>query len=229
MQLIVNSLQLGVQKIRVLYVEDDPSLNKYIGHFLREDSRLELVASVTQISLKECETWAPLVDVAIIDQSLGRTHLNGTQIGLALRDFNPDIGIVIFSQHTLSHIFNNLPEKEKMGWSLIQKTGDLELEELVEASIMSARGYSVRKTVPSPGQDSVHSQNALSARQIRILDMAAIGLSNKAIAEQIGITEVSVRKDLSNSYSALGIPPSPDTDLRTSAILRRLLEVNEQS
>ena len=54
-------------------------------------------------------------DAALIDLDLGPQSLNGIEIGLILKEKNPDIGIVIFTQHVVPDFMDNLPDRYNMG------------------------------------------------------------------------------------------------------------------
>ena len=206
----------------MIYFEDDPALNGFIAKILEKDDRLTLVASIQESSPDNYEALATSADVAIIDLSMGNGKVNGIQIGLGLRRFNANLGIVIFSQHHISNIFEEIPEAERMGWSLVQKHADISIEDLIESTLLSARGFSVQKVHESSMHESSQKRILLTPRQITILDLASTGLSNKSISSEIGISEVSVRKDLSASYGLLGLNDSEGVDLRTMAVLRIL-------
>ena len=211
-----------MRKTRVIYFEDDPALNGFIAKILEKDDRLTLVASIQESPPDNYEALATSADVAIIDLSMGTGKVNGIQIGLGLRRYNSNLGIVIFSQHHISNIFEEIPEAERMGWSVVQKHADISIEDLIESTLLSARGFSVQKVHESSMHESSQKRILLTPRQITILDLASTGLSNKAISSEIGISEVSVRKDLSASYGLLGLNDSEGVDLRTMAILRIL-------
>ena len=211
-----------MRKTRVIYFEDDPALNGFIAKILGKDERLSLVASLQESSPDTYEALATSADVAIIDLSMGTGKVNGIQIGLGLRRYNSNLGIVIFSQHHISNIFEEIPEAERMGWSVVQKHADISIEDLIESTLLSGRGFSVQKIHETSARENSQKRILLTPRQITILDLASTGLSNKSISEEIGISEVSVRKDLSASYGLLGLNDSDGVDLRTMAILRIL-------
>jgi DNA-binding NarL/FixJ family response regulator len=62
----------------------------------------------------------------------------------------------------------------------------------------------------------------LSPRQREIMALAAAGLDARAIAEQVHLTHVSVRRELSRAYKILVPDASAGTDLRTAAVLEYL-------
>lgn len=48
-------------------------------------------------------------DVALLDLALGRDTLTGMDLGMAMRNPNPNIGIVIHSQHPMKNVSKQVP------------------------------------------------------------------------------------------------------------------------
>ena len=61
-----------------------------------------------------------------------------------------------------------------------------------------------------------------SPRQREIMALAATGLDARAIADQVHLTHVSVRRELSRAYKILVPAAGAGTDLRTAAVLEYL-------
>lgn len=211
---------------RVLYVENDPTLRGIVGSMLRSSRELEVVASCADATEALAQVDPGILDVALLDLALGNHSLNGTELGLVLRERNPNIGIVIFTQHVVPDFVASLPEEIQWGWSFIEKRGDLDLDSLVDVLRSTARGLNVL----DPGIQRARDQappsviDRLTARQREILALAATGLDATAIASQLNLASVTVRQDLSKAYAILVPNPAPGTDLRTSAVLRYLRE-----
>ena len=211
---------------RVLYVENDPALRGIVAAMLRSSSALEVVAACSDATEALAQVDAETLDVALLDLALGKHSLNGTELGLVLRERNPNVGIVIFTQHVVPDFVASLPEDIQWGWSFLEKRGDLDIESLVDVLRSTARGLNVldpgiqrarEKAPPSVIDD-------LTARQREILALASTGLDATAIASQLNLAAITVRQDLSKAYAVLVPDPPPGTDLRTSAVLRYLRE-----
>lgn len=211
---------------RVLYVENDPTLRGIVAAMLRSSPALEVVADCADATEALAQVDAGALDVALLDLALGKNSLNGTELGLVLRERNPNVGIVIFTQHVVPDFVASLPEDIQWGWSFLEKRGDLDIEALVDVLRSTARGLNVldpgiqraREKAPSSVIDK------LTARQREILALASTGMDATAIASQLNLAPVTVRQDLSKAYAVLVPDPPPGTDLRTSAVLRYLRE-----
>ncbi len=211
---------------RVLYVENDPALRGIVAAMLRSSPALEVVAACSDATEALVQVEAETLDVALLDLALGKHSLNGTELGLVLRERNPNVGIVIFTQHVVPDFVASLPEDIQWGWSFIEKRGDLDLDSLVDVLRSTARGLNVL----DPGIQRAREKappsviDKLTARQREILALAATGLDATAIAGELKLAAITVRQDLSKAYAILVPDPPPGTDLRTSAVLRYLRE-----
>lgn len=211
---------------RVVYVENDPALRGIIGGILAAREELDLVGSFSSSEEALSSFNAMGADVALLDLELGDESLSGTELGLILRERNPNIGVLILSQHVVPDFLTGLPQDIQWGWSFMEKRGDLGIDRLVEVLRSTARGLNVldpavQRSRQSAGPSPIE---ALTTRQREILALAATGMDATAIAAELNLAAGSVRQELSRAYTVLVPDPKPGTDLRTSAVLRYLRE-----
>lgn len=211
---------------RVLYVENDPALRGILARGLAQCPELELVAAVGSADEALAQAHRAHVDVALLDLALGSGSMNGMELGVALRSVIDDVGIVIYSQHTMSDFADSLPEQMRWGWSVLQKRSDIDLDTLVGLLRSTAQGHStVDDSIVAAREASARSPiELLSARQREIMAIAATGVDATAIADELGLAPITVREHLSRAYQVLVPDPKPGTDLRTTAVLRYLRE-----
>lgn len=208
--------------ISVIYVENDPALRGLITSVLRQNSAIS--------DVYDFETGEEAIEfsanvrarVALVDISLGSQVMDGVAVGTQLRRLDSEIGIVLFTQHTLESISSLVDLEKREAWSYFQKRADSDMDQLVEVLRVTSLGRSV--IVGTGGQsvsmDKDAKQAELSSRQHLALSMLATGIEPKSIAEKLNISFDSVRKDLSNAYSILVPDPEPGMDLRVTSILR---------
>jgi DNA-binding NarL/FixJ family response regulator len=206
----------------VLYVENDPALRGLISSVLRQNPAISDVYDFGTGEEAIAFDLNVRAKVALIDISLGSQVLDGVAVGTQLRRQNEEIGIVLFTQHSLEGISSLVNLEKREAWSYFQKRADSDLDHLVEVLRVTALGRSV---IVGNGEESTASNNRsnpieLSSRQHLALSMLATGIEPKAIAEKLDISFDSVRKDLSNAYSILVPDPEPGMDLRVTSILR---------
>lgn len=209
----------AAKHLRVLYAEDDPVLRDLFAVKL---GRLDIVRSVVPCANARDAVNAMRgseIDIAVLDLNLGEGQINGIDLGLALRAIRADLPIVVFSQHAVPRIENVLPARERSGWAFVQKKGNLDIVRFAEVIDEVVRGQG-SKPAPAEGDEGAGTPlDRLSRRQRQVMALAAAGYDAKAIAEQLSLAHVSVRRELSHAYRVLVPDPQPGTDLRTVAVL----------
>jgi two-component system response regulator DesR len=214
-----------MRKTRVIYVENDPALRGILSLQLEQNPEIELVGSFSSSAeaLGKCDLKN--VDAALLDLALGNESLNGTELAMLMREQNPHIGIVIYSQHNAPDYLNSLSDLVRWGWSYVEKRGDGKIDNLVEVLISTSNGRSTID-VSHPEQAAEESLiSQLTLRQRQIMSLAATGLDANAIARELQLAAITIRQELSRCYAILIPNPSEGTDLRTSAVLKYLREV----
>jgi two-component system response regulator DesR len=209
---------------RVLYVENDSALRRILGEMLSKSKELELLGSYAKSDDVLNRTLVRKADVALIDFSLDQNGLNGIELGIALRNINEYIGIVIYSQYSVSQMVSRVPMSMRSGWSFFDKSAEMDLEDYVNIVKLTASGKGNWEQVAdgeaedSEIQSSIYFQ--LSPRQRSIMTLSAQGKSAQDIAEQLDLSYSYVRKELSRSYAVLLPDSKPSDDLKTAAVLR---------
>ena len=206
--------------IRVAIVEDHVLYRDLLESSLKSAPGIELVASVSGSTEAKKLIVAGSVDVAILDIELADG--NGIGLGVTLRRNDPNLGILLLSGRDMIELLLGLPEDQRHGWSYLSKSSSTSLETLLDVIRDTAAGKSVidpaliDRSRARPGTPV----GSLARRQFEILRMVARGLSNQAIADEIGIASNSVVNHLSSIYSALGI--AEGSNARVSAVLEFL-------
>ena len=209
---------------RVIYVENDPALRGIMTSML--DSAPELDVMLSTGSPTEALAFVPPTpaDVALIDLALGVDEMNGIDLGIALRQKNPDIGIVIHSQYPLDFTIERVPEELRMGWSTLQKSGQMEVADLVNLLKTTAMGIaSMHHDVALNPDESEYEESRrlarLSSRQRSIMGLTANGFTPQQVAEQLSLSHEVVRQDLVRVYKVLVPEQASGKDRRTQAVL----------
>lgn len=163
-------------------------------------------------------------DVALLDLALGTGEMNGVDLGIALRELNSELGIVIHSQYPLDFATERVPKDVLIGWSTMPKTGDIRIEDVARLLRSTASGLSnvaplqAATRQEDDAADDIARINRLSSRQRLALSMVSTGMSAPQIADQLGVSQEAVRQDLSRAYRIL-VPDSTAGDRRTEAVL----------
>lgn len=210
-----------VRATRVIYVENDPALRGIMTQLLESRPEIEVVVATGFAHEVLDERLASRADVALLDLALGSTQMNGIDLGLALRNLNDNIGVVIHSQYRLDTVARSVPADALFGWAILPKTGDMAIDDVVRVLRETALGLS---TVDAPEVDGVFENplESLSTRQRAIMGMAAAGVKTPEIARRLRVSHDAIRQDLSRTYKILVPDADPTDDLRTRAILAYL-------
>ena len=215
---------LDVRPTRLLYVENDSALRRILGEMLGKSKELEILGTYAKSDDVLNRTLVRKADVALIDFSLDQNGLNGIELGIALRNINEYIGIVIYSQYSVSQMVSRVPMSMRNGWSFFDKSAEMDLEDYVNIVKLTASGKGNWEQVAdgevenSEVQSSIYFQ--LSPRQRSIMTLSAQGKSAQDIAEQLDLSYSYVRKELSRSYAILLPESKASDDLKTAAVLR---------
>lgn len=213
-----------VRASRVIYVENDPALLGIMTTSLALYAELEILGSYSAASDALDRAVVERADVALLDLDLGPTNLNGIELGIAMRNINDDIGLVIYSQYPMVDLARRVPKAMREGWSFVAKSPTMDLDAVVHTLVTTARGMS--NGFLDPGAASSISRepslNQLTPRQRVIMGLMSSGVSTRSIAEQVGCTYEALRQELSVCYRVLVPDVSVDEDRRVKAILAYL-------
>lgn len=213
-----------VRPSRVIYVENDPALRGIMTQMLSAQEELDVILSSGSPREVLASVEVQRADVALLDLALGAGEMNGVELGIALRELNSELGIVIHSQYPLDFATERVPRDVLIGWSTMPKTGDLRIEDVTRLLRSTATGLSNVALAEGEGQQSTRQDadtakiKRLSARQRLAMSLVRTGMSAPQIAEQLGLTQEAVRQDLSRAYRIL-VPNSTAGDRRTEAVL----------
>ncbi len=216
-----------VRATRVIYVENDPALLGIIRNLLEQHIGIEVVCACTTAAEALASPAVETADVALLDLGLGADSLNGIDLGIALRERNREIGIVIHSQHEVGHVLPLLPAGDDMAWSYVAKTGSMRISDVVDVLRSTAAGRSTGTDADVTVQRK--SLADLSDRQRAVMALAADGLAAPEIARRLGTTHEGVRQDLSRAYRILVPEVADGDDRRTRAVVAYLRLVRQDT
>ncbi len=214
-----------MDKLRLLIVDDHPTFSKGLCQQLDDEEDLECVgiAADGAAAISLAKRLKP--DVALMDISMPK--LNGTQAAKEIRKYCPNTAIIMLSAFDYEAFILASLRAGAKGYLL--KTASL--DKIVSAIRLVHRGESVldlkatEKIVhylQPKGLDETGHNNMrfgmLQPRELEILNLAAKGMSNKEIANDLVISERTVQTHLVNIFRKLG------ANSRTQAVLYALRE-----
>jgi len=208
-----------VRPTRVIYVENDPALCGIMATLLGQRPELEILLACSSPAEALASPAVARADVALVDLALGPGAMNGVDLGLALRELNPDIGIVLHSQYPLDFATDRVPPDQLFGWSTMKKSADIDLDAVVTLLRETARGMGIREDAEAGAPGTGTALDRLSARQRAIMAMVATGLSARQVSERLGDSQEAVRQELARVYRVLVPEGAEGEDRRTQAVL----------
>ena len=213
--------------MRVVLADDSLLLREGLARLLNE-AGFEVVgqASTGEGLIDQVDATQP--DVAIVDIRMPPTHTDeGLRAAHEIRARHPDVAILVLSQFVRPNYALELLSEGTEGIGYVLKDRVSDLEELTSSVRRVSEGGSVLDPLvvqqlvsrPRSGPDPL---DDLTGREREVLELMAEGRSNKAIGQQLFITEHTVEKHVKNILGKLRIPTSADDHRRVLAVLTYL-------
>jgi DNA-binding NarL/FixJ family response regulator len=212
--------------VRVV-VADDVMLTREGIVRLLEDAGVDVVAQAadSESLLREVRLKRP--DAAIVDIRMPPTHTDeGVVAAQRIRADHPEVGVLVLSQYVEPSYAMRLLEEhpERVGFLLKQLIFDVAV--LVDA----LRRIEDGETVVDPtivarllGRRRREDPLAeLTAREREVLGLVAEGLSNRAIASRLFVTERTVEAHVKQVFLKLALDLNPESHRRVLAVLAYL-------
>ena len=166
-------------------------------------------------------------DAAIVDIRMPPTHTDeGLVATQRIRSEHPEIGVLLLSQYVEPSYAMRLLEQhpERVGYLLKQRVFDVAI--LVDALRRIDEGESViDPTIVSRllGRERREDPlEELTEREREVLGLVAEGLSNRAIASRLFVTQRTVESHVTEIFLKLDLDVNPDSHRRVLAVLTYL-------
>ena len=212
--------------MRVVVAEDVMLTREGITRLLT-DSGIDVVgeAGDTAALLRAVRAMRP--DAAIVDIRMPPTHTDeGLVAAQQIRAEQPSVSVLILSQYIEPHYAMRLLEDhpERVGYLLKERVFDV--ANLIDALRRLADGETVvdptiiaRLFARKRGADPL---GQLTGREREVLALVAEGLSNRAIAGRLFVTERTVEAHVKQIFQKLGLNADPGSHRRVLAVLAYL-------
>ncbi len=192
--------------IRLVLVSEDGLYRELLSGALARLPELEVVGALA--GGREAMAAAPGLapDVAVVDTPPG-DPLAGAQLGMALRQRRPGIGIVLLGDHPHGSGMAALSAQDVPGWAYLVK-GSVQDIHTVHRAIVGAAEHLVlidADVLPRLAHRSPGPIQRLSRREQELLAMIALGLSNTSIARRFRLAEKTVENMVSMLYQQLDL------------------------
>jgi DNA-binding NarL/FixJ family response regulator len=212
--------------VRVVVADDVMLTREGIVRLLRE-AEIDVVAEAENAVdlLRHVALARP--DAAIVDIRMPPTQTDeGLVAAQQIRSEHPEVGVLVLSQYVEPSYAMRLLEEhpERVGYLLKERVFDVAIlidalrriadgETVVDPTIVSRLFGRGRRDDPLEG---------LTAREREVLGLVAEGLSNKAIAARLFVTERTVEAHVKQVFLKLRLATSAESHRRVLAVLAYL-------
>jgi two-component system, NarL family, response regulator len=184
--------------IRILTVDDHPLLREGIAALVNAESDMKLVAEASngEEAIEQFRLHRP--DVTLMD--LQMPALNGIEAVIRIRAEFPDARIIVLTTYTGDV---QALRALKAGARAFILKGHVHRELLEAIRAVHAGKKRIPPEVAAELADHA-AESELSSREIEVLRLIASGNANKLIADQLSISEETVKSHVTNILSKLG-------------------------
>jgi DNA-binding NarL/FixJ family response regulator len=212
--------------VRVVIADDTMLIRQGITTVLT-DAGIDVVAAVGDPESLVREVALNRPDAAVVDIRMPPTHTDeGIRATASLRKAHPDLGVLLLSAYVDPEYAVRLFEDHPggIGYLLKDRVSDGVL--LVDALNRLCEGETVvDPTIVSRVFDRrrrVDPLAVLSYREREVLALLTEGLSNRALAARLFVTERTVEAHITSIFGKLGLVDEPGVHRRVLAVLTYL-------
>jgi len=207
-----------MDKIRILLAEDHAVVREGTRELLDREEDLEVVAEAGdgEEAVRLATSQRP--DVVLMDIAMPK--LDGIEATKRIKAINPAIAVLVLTAYDDDQYVFALLEAGAAGYLL----KDVYTDELIKAIRAVYAGESVlhpaiaRKVInrfarPTDKRREESTLDQLTGRELEVLKLAAKGMTNRQIADELILSIHTVQAHLSNTFGKLGVGS------RTEAVL----------
>jgi DNA-binding NarL/FixJ family response regulator len=209
--------------MRIVVADDSVLLREGIVRLL-EEWGFDVVAQAgdAQDLLRKVSAHKP--DVAVVDIRMPPTNTDdGLRAALEIRERLPGTGVVVLSQYVEEGYALDLVTDSAEGVGYLLKDRVADVERFVDSVRRVGEGGSaldpevVSQLLGRRRREDPLAQ--LTEREREVLELMAEGRSNRAIAEQLVVTERAVEKHVTSIFDKLDLAPTAEDHRRVLAVL----------
>lgn len=214
-----NFIKVIMKEIKILIADDHPSFREGLCRLLNEQDDMDVIGVSADGEETICMTQEMKPDIVIIDVAMPGT--NGIEAARQIKRTCPTTSIIMVSAYSYESYVLTSMQAGASGYLL----KDAPVGEIISAIRLVYNGQGVFNLKASSkvlsqitiGKSRKEArQTDLHDREIEVLELAAKGMTNKDIAEQLFISERTVHNHLTNIFRKLKVSS------RTEAVLYAL-------
>jgi len=209
------------KKIKIVIADDHTVFREGLVGLLTEESDIEVVGQACDGigAVEMTQQLSP--DVTILDVSM--PNLNGIEATKKIKEVSPSTAVLVVSAYGYDSYIFGAVEAGAAGYLL----KNVRFQDLVgairalhagETVLDPAAARKILGRLSGTGGRGAEGSQQLNQRELEVLKLAAKGMGNKEIAQELGISVRTCQTHLANIFSKLGVGS------RTEAVLRALRE-----
>lgn len=209
---------------KVLVVDDHKFVCEMLAHKLATDRSVEVVGIANHGSTAVELARTRHIDIVLLDMTLEQE--DGIGVARQLLDVQPHIRIIGLSMHEKGHYPQTLLELGGMGF-LTKRTSAREIGEAVRRVAAGNMAVSPEIAVflaRHTALSTLERLKQLTAKETEVLQLIAAGLTVKAIADSLGLTDKTVQSHRNSLRKKLGA--RTDVELCLIAIRSGLVDLH---
>lgn len=211
----------STEKIKVLLADDHTIVREGTCDMVQRQPDMEVVGEASDgvEAVELTKKFEP--DVVVMDIAMPR--LNGIEATVQLKKLRPSTAVLILTAYDTDQYVMALLEAGAAGY-LLKNVHSNQLIKAIRAvfageSVLQpsiTRRFINQLIAKTPRLEEAPALSPLSERELEVLKLAAKGVSNRDIAENLGLSNRTVQAHLSNIFKKLSVAS------RTEAILYSL-------
>jgi DNA-binding NarL/FixJ family response regulator len=205
------------ETIRILSADDHPLLREGVGALIASQGDMRLVAEASngREAVEQFRSHRP--DITLMD--LQMPDMSGIDAIIAIRSEFPDARIIVLTTYAGDALCKRAMKAGAQAYIL---KGNVRKDLLDTIRAVRAGKKFIHAEVAA--ELATHAaEDALSEREIEVLSLIAAGNSNKLVADQLAISEDTVKGHVKSILSKLGV--SDRTHAVTAALKRGIIEL----
>lgn len=214
--------------VRLLIVDDHALIREGLAKILSTEPRVTVVGEAASGDEALALVRSREVDVVLLDVNM--PGKNGIQTCREIKAEKPEIGVIALTIHDQEEYLFEMIRAGVAGYVLKDISPQLLIdtilrvaagESFIPPSLVSKVFKEFNRLYQSPPKR--HHQNELTERELEVLQLVALGESNRAIAGRLFISEKTVKNHLTNIFQKIGV--SDRTQAALYAVKNRLVQI----
>lgn len=191
--------------IPILLVDDHPLFLEGLRNLIGLSDRFRIVGTASNGGEAVAQTAALKPDMIIMDVSM--PEMGGLEATRAIKRARPTTRILMLTASEDEKDLFKAVEAGAQGY-IVKSQATVEILDLLLAAAEGEAAFTPKlasKTLLALGQQALPRSEPLTAREREVLEHLVQGKSNRAIADDLGLSEVTVRFHLRNILSKLHV------------------------